>query len=365
VGGSDHLLLQVFSDIEARGARLLVFSTLAPLPNMGSTAAEYSRLTKDVFELPNELPTAAHDDATLHLLRSRRTQILMIVGSTATYRLLPRIKAELPQIKVVDHLYNTVGHLESNREFAQWIDFHIVANEEVRRALLDRGEDPARVEVIHHGIDLKRYDPAAVPRRDDLNGLWLRPDDRLVLFAGRISEEKGPLRFVEIADRLRELPRTVFAMIGDGPLARRVDELVRELGLESGVLRLGFVPDARPFLRRADVVVIPSDVDGLPLVSLQALALGTPLVASRVGALPDVIDEGRTGKVVSPVEIDEFADGVREVLDWPDRADVMSRCNAAVTARFSIEDVRERYFSVFNRLISGAAHGARAREAAS
>jgi glycosyltransferase involved in cell wall biosynthesis len=349
VGGSDHLMQQIFSDRAARDTSLLVYSTLQPPASMGSSTAEYEKLTRDVFELPREIPTAAHADAILHLLRSRRSQVLMIVGSRTSYELLPRIKAELPHIKVVDHLYNTVGHLASNREFAAHIDFHIVASDEVRRALLDRGEAPERVEVIHHGIDLVRYDASSVPRQDALDGLQLGPGERLVLFAGRLSEEKGALRYLDIVARMRDQRGLVFAMIGDGPMRRQVEERAAELGLAHRVRLLGFVPDARPFLRRADAVVIPSDIDGLPLVSLEALALGTPVVASRVGALPEVVEPGRTGAVVDPADVDGFVRALGEVLAF-DRDEAARQCRRSVAERFAIPEVRNRYYGVFRRL---------------
>jgi len=354
IGGSDHLLQQIFADHASRDASLLVYSTQESPASMGSSADEFARLTPDVFELPKELPAAAHPDAILHLLRSRDTQVLLIVGSRATYELLPRLKAELPGVKVVDHLYNTVGHLASNREFARFIDFHIVANSDVRQALIEQGEPPERIEVIHHGIDLEHHNPRAVPRRDELDGLTLAAGERLVLFAGRLSEEKGVLRFLEIAARLANDRSLRFAMIGDGPMRAQAQSRADELGLGRRLRMLGFVPDARPYLRRADAVIIPSDVDGLPLVSLEALALGTPVVASRVGALPEVVVPGVTGAVVDPGDVEGFVRALREVLAL-DRAEVERRCRTSVAERFSISEVRKRYYGAFRRL-AGITH---------
>jgi glycosyltransferase involved in cell wall biosynthesis len=357
VGGSDHLMQQVFSKCASFDANLLVYSTLEAPASMGSSADEYARLTPDVFELTKEFPAEVRPAAIIHLLRSRRTNLLMLVGSRATYELLPRIRKELPGLRVVDHLYNTSGHLASNREFARYIDFHIVANEEVQRALVALGESPERIRVIHHGIDLDRFEGAGAKRSDDLGALRLRPDARLVLFAGRLSEEKGALRFLDIAAQLRYREDVVCAMIGDGPLRSRVDAYATALGLGERVPRLGFVDDTRPYLRRADVVVIPSDIDGLPLVSLEALASGTPVVASRVGALPDVVEPGRTGAVVEPSDVTGFARAVEDVLAL-ERVGTAQACRAAAAARFGIEQVREQYFEVFHQVLSEA-RGAR------
>ncbi|MFY0521854.1 glycosyltransferase [Archangium gephyra] len=360
MGGSDSLMLQVFATCQQEDARLSVYSTIETPPSMGSSAGAFQRLTDDVFELSKELPEFAHDEAILHLLRTRQVNVLMLVGSARTYALLPRIRRELPHVRVVDHLYNTVGHLANNRRHASEIDFHIVANEEVRDALLRGGESPERIRIIYHGIDMKRFSQESVPY---LPGgpprLELAPGERLVLYSGRFSEEKGVLRFVEIARRMKRDARVRFAMTGDGPQRPEVEELIHRHGLAERVKLLGIVEDARPYLRRADVVVIPSDVEGLPLVCLEALALGTPVVASKVGALPEVIQSGRTGFVVPPTDVDGFVRDIRGALNLDSRRTRLARtCRDSVEERFSIETARQKYYEVFRQLASqGAASG--------
>ncbi|PTL76173.1 glycosyltransferase [Vitiosangium sp. GDMCC 1.1324] len=360
MGGSDSLMLQVFATREQEDARLTVYSTIETPPSMGSSAGAFQRLTDDVFELSRELPASAHDEAILHLLRTRQVNVLMIVGSPQTYALLPRIRKELPHVRVVDHLYNTVGHLANNRKHASEIDFHIVANEEVRDALLRGGESPERIRVIYHGIDMKRFSQEAVPyEADGLPGLALAPGERLVLYSGRFSEEKGVMRFVEIVRRMRRDTHVRFAMTGDGPQRPEVEEFIHRHALSNRVELLGIVDDSKPYLRRADVVVIPSDVEGLPLVCLEALALGTPVVASKVGALPEVIQSGRTGFLVPPTDVDGFVRDIRGALSLDAKRTRLARtCRQSVEERFSIETARQKYYEVFRQLASkGAASG--------
>ena len=358
IGGSDFLLLQVFGDLARSDASLCVYTTLGALPSMGTSAPAYCKITDDVFELQKGLPLGAQPEAILHLLRSRRSNILMIVGSAATYQLLPRIRQEFPHLCIIDHLYNTVGHLSSNRRFAKLIDFHIVASEEVQRALLDAGEPPERVKVIHHGIDMDFHSPARVPWREEgFENLLLAPGQKLVLYAGRFSEEKGVLRFVEIAGRMRSEKELVFAMIGDGPQRPHVEEKLKDLGLRDRVRLLGFVADSRPYLRRADAVVIPSDIDGMPLVSLEALALGTPVVASAVGALPEVIVHGTNGALADPKNLDSFVRALRLGLELDsDRARLALTCRHSVVDRYSIEKLRNEYFELFRQLAGVSRH---------
>ncbi|WP_158079961.1 glycosyltransferase [Archangium sp. Cb G35] len=360
MGGSDSLMLQVFATCQQENARLTVYSSIETPPSMGSSSGAFQRLTDDVFELSKELPEFAHDEAILHLLRTRQVNVLMLVGSARTYALLPRIRRELPHVRVVDHLYNTVGHLANNRRHASEIDFHIVANEEVRDALLRDGESPERIRIIYHGIDMQRFSQESVPYLPGgPPGLEMAPGVRLVLYSGRFSEEKGVLRFVEIARRMRKDPRVRFAMTGDGPQRPEVEEFIHRHGLAERVKLLGIVEDSRPYLRRADVVVIPSDVEGLPLVCLESLALGTPVVASKVGALPEVIQSGRTGFVVPPTDVEGFVRDIRRALSLDTRRMRLARtCRDSVEERFSIETARQKYYEVFRQLASqGAASG--------
>jgi glycosyltransferase involved in cell wall biosynthesis len=186
--------------------------------------------------------------------------------------------------------------------------------------------------------------------------LALAPGERLVLYSGRFSEEKGVLRFVEIVRRMRRDKHVRFAMTGDGPQRAEVEEFIKRHGLADRVELLGIVEDARPYLRRADVVVIPSDVEGLPLVCLESLALGTPVVASKVGALPEVIQTGRTGFLVPPTDVDGFVRDIHGALSLDSRRTRLARtCRQSVEQRFSIETARQKYYEVFRQLTSDRA----------
>ena len=352
IGGSDFLLLQVFGDLARYDASLCVYTTVGALPSMGTSAPAYCKVTDDVFELEKELPLALQPEAIIHLLRSRRINVLMIVGSTATYQLLPRIRQELPGLRIIDQLYNTVGHLGSNRRVAKLIDFNIVANEEVERALLDAGEPKTKIALMEHGIDMKHHSAANVPwQKEGFSDLPLGPGQKLVLYAGRFSEEKGVVRFVEIAGKMRGQEELVFAMAGDGPQRPQVEEKIKELGLQDRIRMLGFISDPRPYLRRADAVVIPSDVEGLPLVCLEALALGTPVVASAIGALPEAVLHGTTGALADPKQLDSFVAALQLCLELDsDRERLALTCRSSVVDRYSVEKSRRTYFELFRRI---------------
>jgi glycosyltransferase involved in cell wall biosynthesis len=117
-----------------------------------------------------------------------------------------------------------------------------------------------------------------------------------VLFAGRLSEEKGILEFLEATDGMRRV------IVGDGPLRDRVPEAV------------GFVPDLGPYFERAAVVCVPSRREGYGLVAREAMAYGRPVVATRVGGLPDVVVDGENGLLVDPRSPSALRAGLARLL---------------------------------------------------
>jgi glycosyltransferase involved in cell wall biosynthesis len=305
LGGAERLLSGIVGHLTAQGWRVIIVTSMRAEPNQGDTNPWFLRHTPEIYHLPRFLPEDAWQDFLHHLVASRRVDLLWIVGSAFAYDRLPVLKATFPALKVVDLLFNTVGHTANNRRRRNMIDLNLAENKEVRDWLLARGEDVDRVQVIASGVDLEALKPLAErPARRELDAA---DDELLIGFAGRWSEEKNPLAFVEIARRVDpELP-VRFVMTGTGPMRRALEEAIAKSGLPPGRLRIvGEVEDIHAWLGSLDLLVLPSKLDGRPVVVLEALALGTPVLASRVGALPELIEEGRTGWLCASEDIDGF-----------------------------------------------------------
>ncbi len=154
--------------------------------------------------------------------------------------------------------------------------------------------------------------PGAAPREDEFGRVLRTP---VVLMAACLKAQKNPLAFVEIARLVhaRE-PAARFLVAGDGPLRKAFEAEVARHGLSPFVETLGWVYPMRPLLAGADALVLPSFHEGLPLTVVEALALGLPVVASRVDGIPEVIEDGRNGFLCNPGRPDEFADRVLTIL---------------------------------------------------
>jgi glycosyltransferase involved in cell wall biosynthesis len=352
IGGADTILVQIAFGLREAGFDVSVVTTLDPHAAMGDGSPAFESITKDVFHLPRFLSDdQSRADFLFHLLETRATSILFLVGSAFTYELLPRIRSRFPKLRVVDQLFNEFGHLERNRRFADSIDLHVVATEKVRDLLLTHhGQNPATVRLIHHGVDIAAFDPGLNPSREHTS--TSRPRKRRIGFVGRFSEEKNPLGFVSIATRLEDRDDVEFLMIGDGPLFEDVRRKIRSAGIRERLALTRFVHDVRPYLHSMEALVIPSQIEGIPIVLLEAQALGIPVVASNVGGIPVVLENGQNGFLCDPANEAEFASRLEWILDHPeDRVRMGNFARRRIQESFNLNRMIEEYVSAFRSIL--------------
>ncbi len=176
------------------------------------------------------------------------------------------------------------------------------------------------VDVIDMGVDTTRFRPGdrAVARRE----LGLPEEGRLVVAVGGLNERKNPERLLQAVARVRERrPDTRLALVGDGPLRETLLRRAAAMGLDAEVSIPGPVShdDVVRWMIAADLLAIPSTVEPLGVVALEALACGRPVVATRIGGTSEVV--GTAGTLVDPMDVGSIADGIARVLaDPPDEA---------------------------------------------
>ncbi len=155
-----------------------------------------------------------------------------------------------------------------------------------------------------NGFPVHALRPDSEPRASSLRGEFgLSADDFVLLFAGRYVHEKGHRFFLESLDLLRrEGKRPKALIVGDGPLAVEVADEIARRGLEGQVMTRPSMPHAKlmDLLRESDLLVMASTHEGFPLSPAEAMALGKPVLATQVGGLPDLIEDGVSGVLVPP-----------------------------------------------------------------
>lgn len=200
---------------------------------------------------------------------------------------------------------------------------HLVAANSAAAAsqLCREGVAPAKIRVIANGVDCDRY--SAAPRK--------RPIRRIVTVAN-LREEKGHDTLIVAASLVAERhPDIEIALVGDGPLRASLVRQVNLRGLRGRVRFLGERNDIPAQLAAADLFVLPSRTEASPNALIEAMAAGLPVVASRVGGIPELIESGANGVLVTPDDPPALAAAIGNVIDHPSFAAALGRA-ARVTA---------------------------------
>jgi glycosyltransferase involved in cell wall biosynthesis len=205
------------------------------------------------------------------------------------------------------------------RQCSRWVYFrakHIIAvAREIQRRLIEQDGVPYdRVSVIMNALppDTELY-ARIQPGLPAM--LQSRP---LVGVAARLHPEKGVVYFLEAAAHvLKFLPQVHFLVIGDGPLSGELQTYTKQLGIQERVRFLGFRLDAQEIVGLLDILVVPSLSEGTPLVTLEAMTAGVPVVASAVGGIPEQIRHHREGLLVPPRDSAALGEAVLQLLQNP------------------------------------------------
>ena len=352
VGGAERLLSRIISHLSDRGWRVILVTSIDPGRDNSDATRWFESATKEIFHLPRFLDCTVWPDFFLYLLLSRQVNVLWVVGSEFAYDLLPTVRQEFPRVAVADLLFNTVGHTSNNRKHAERISLNFVESEEVQRFLISCGEDKSRIAVIQSGVDIKAYQPG--PRDLRVIGtIGANPEDLIIGYSGRWSAEKDPLIVIEIARLVPwDLP-VRFVMTGAGPLRHEIQAKISATALPAGRFHLvGEVDDVIPWIRSFDAIVVPSQLDGRPMVVMEALALGVPVVGSRVGSLPELISDGIEGFICEPGDATGFANRITTLAG---DLDLLARMKRAARARAERELDERAFLDAYEEQLSALA----------
>jgi glycosyltransferase involved in cell wall biosynthesis len=362
-GGADTVFLGMAEHLTANGFDLSVVTTMPTETSFGDNTAKYEAITNEVYHLPEFLKEERKwKDFLFYLIEARNMDILLLAGSAYVYGLLPEIRQKFPHLKVVDQLFNEFGHIENNRKYSHYIDVHLVANETIKRMLIDHfREAEDRIRVIVHGIDVENcFNPNNIEVGVVEPGVI--PQDKFVVsFLGRFSEEKCPEKFLQMVNLLKEDDNLHFLMVGNGPEFPRIKEQIRELQLDSKIYAPGFVADLRPFLKMSGVVVIPSNIEGIPILLMESLSLGVPVVASSVGGIPSIIRDEFNGFVCQPSDIQGFVRNIRRIArDDGLRKAMKANAREYALRHLGVDKANREYSNLFLELVGAERRQSRA-----
>jgi glycosyltransferase involved in cell wall biosynthesis len=199
---------------------------------------------------------------------------------------------------------------------------------------------PERFVVIRLGIELdERVAGPQDGRLESRRYLGIPPDRFAVGWIGRMTAVKRTDDVLVAFQRLRDGGvDACLCMVGDGPDRAQLERRAHELGIVKDTLFLGYQEDVAPFYAAFDALVLPSSNEGTPVSAIEALAAGRPVVATRVGGVPDVVQEGEDGFLVEPGATDELADRLAQLAGDPALRERMGEAGRQrVLPRYAVE----------------------------
>ena len=277
--------------------------------------------------------------------------------------ILGRLAAKCAGVPVILHTYHGRAEETGDGSFrsrvllgcerlaASVTDAFVAVSEETARLWLESGVGTApQYKVIYNGIAPTWFHNGEIGGGPpaELKG------KTLLGTVGSLTPEKGLDALLEAMPQLaRQYPELRLCILGDGPLGPFLRKQAQDLGLQDRICFVGNVADLRPWLTAFDLFLLPSRSEGLPYALLEAMAMGRPVVASRVGGIPEVVLDGRTGALVPPGDPRALAAAIGELLqDVPKRQAWGQAGRAHVQREFTPEKMICRLEQLYEELLA-------------
>lgn len=258
-------------------------------------------------------------------------------------------------------------HQWMRRAYRPFVQHTIALGSELATYSRERIGIPAeRLHTIYNGVDTARFCPAANGRAPMTGSPFTDPSLWLVGTVGRMQTVKAqPVLARAFVQALQEAPalreRLRLVLVGDGPLRAECEDVLRQGGMADLAWFAGERADVPELMRGLDCFVLPSLAEGISNTILEAMASGLPVLATRVGANPELVSHAETGLLVAPGEVSELAAGLRWMASDPGRAAALGRAGRQrAEQRFSLRSMVEAYGSVYQALLGTGAAVARA-----
>ena len=303
----------------------------------------------------------------IRFCREQRIQLIHLNNGILTE--LPGIAAAWwLRIPSVCYIQGVEAITPIQRVFIPLVSRFVLITQEMRAAYgLERFVPARRVgPVVPHGIEPDGLDGAGdapATRR----ALGLSASDRVVTLTARLVPGKGHEDLLQAAPEvLRRVPQAKFLLVGDCPpgqgggVAEQLKRMAAELGLNGSVIFAGWRQDIPAIMRASDVVTLPSHSEGLGRVLLEAMVCGKPTVGTRVGGIPSVIEEGKTGLLVPPKDPAALAGALVSVLSSRELSRAMGEAGRSrAEQEFSMRVIARRFEAVYNELLKSDSHFAK------
>lgn len=217
------------------------------------------------------------------------------------------------------------------------------------------GVKPERIRVLHNSIVPNWLTPERAGDSGALRAsLGIKPQDKIILAVGRFSVEKALDDLVRAFALLREsVPAGHLVLVGDGPQRSEIETLAESLNIQSKTHFIGQVSDPAPYYAIADVLSLPSLSEGSPLALLEAMGAGLPIVATRVGGVPEMVEHEKSALLVEPRQPSQLAHALQRILSDESLAQRLGfGARETAQTRFTPEAHREARLAIYREVLN-------------
>jgi len=234
------------------------------------------------------------------------------------------------------------------------VDFFIAMTEEIENALLDDGFNKDRIRRIPNWVDANKFYPIGQANKISSRKRLGLEKSITVLFVGRLVYTKGTDLLIKAwKEVILDNPSCVLLIAGTGIEQSELESLCKNSGIEENVLFLGHINNVEEYLKVVDVFVFPSRHEGMPNALLEAMACGLPVIASRIGGVVDVVEDGRSGILFEPGDVSGLTSAMIKLLKDDDlRQKLGAEARKRIVEGFSIERAADEYIKLYGKLIA-------------
>jgi len=227
-----------------------------------------------------------------------------------------------------------------------YIDHFISISTEIENELVALGIPETKISFIPNGVNTQKFAPVRIDLRPAIVHSLMLPMGKLVFYSGRLVQEKRVENLIHVwPDITLRHPDAFLMILGDGQDRERLEKMASD-----NIIFLGQVDNVHQYLQAADLFVLPSSTEGLSNAMLEAMSCGLPVIATKIGGAPDVIDHERNGLLIEPDNLLALKNAILQILNSSNRA-MGEEARKTILSDYSLEEVANKIYSLYTLIV--------------
>lgn len=290
-----------------------------------------------------------------HLLNKLEIDILHVHHLNFYLHIQPALRfSKVKGVLFTEHSYRQLKNNPKRqgllKKAISEVGLFTVISHKMKKDLAQYAPDPDSIQVIYNGVDTHRFSPTRACSRPQI----VPQDSKVIVKVGRLVEEKDhQTLFAAFKNVSTKIPDVSLILVGDGPLKDELKKLAEDLGILPQIQFAGTQSDIVPFLKHADLFVLSSQSEGLPMVILEAMASELPIISTDVGGISELIINRKTGLTVPPKSTEALTHSIIQLLTQRDFAkELASNARKTVLEHYSQEAITRQYMDKYLEILN-------------